>query len=156
MWVPDWTDSSEKNTAGRVTVFTRHVFLKTAATNAVLHCSADTRYKLYVNGTRVAVGPSRGSPFIWYYDSLDISSFLRQGDNELRFIVVRYFSANRAAMPFGRTSFPGLTVFGTVNAGEDLIELRSGEVKEWKAEVNESIEFPTGSVDDVFLHVSIL
>lgn len=116
-----------------------------------MHVSADTRYKLYVNGTRIAVGPSRSSSLIWYYDTLDIAPYLQEGNNEVKFIVIRYFASNRAAMPFERTSFPGLTVVGSVNAGETVVDLCS--YKGWLAQVNENILFPTGLVDDSFLHV---
>jgi hypothetical protein len=54
-------------------------------------------------------------------------------------------------MPFERTSFPGLTVVGSVNAEATVVDLCSG--KDWLAQVNESILFPTGLVDDGFLHV---
>lgn len=98
------------------------------------------------------MGPARGHGTIWYYDILDVSQHLQPGDNEITFLVVRYFSASRAAMPFVRTPFPGLTVVGDIAAGESTLSLNSREG--WKAQVNEDILFPTGLVDDVFLHVS--
>lgn len=67
-------------------------------------------------------------------------------------MVIRYFASSRAAMPFERTSLPGLTVFGSVQMNSGVIDLSSG--KGWQAQVDESVEFPTGLVDDVFLHVS--
>jgi len=88
---------------------------------------------------------------IWYYDTLDIAPYLHSGDNEVRFAVIRYFAATRAAMPFERTLFPGLTVYGRVEAGVEAIELSSG--KDWLAQVDESVLFPTGLIDDGFLHV---
>lgn len=102
---------------------------------------------------RVAVGPSRGSPLIWYYDTLDIRPYLQVGDNEIEFVVIRYFASSRAAMPFERTSLPGLTVSGTIQTSTDagIIDLSSRIG--WKAQVDESTEFPTGLVNDVFLHV---
>ena len=89
---------------------------------------------------------------MWYYDSLDIAQHLQRGDNEVKFVVLRYFVGTRAAMPFERTAFPGLTVFGQIEAGEMMVELNS--LMGWEAEVDESVLFPTGLVDDVFLHVS--
>ena len=119
---------------------------------AVLYFSADTRYKLYVNGQRLAVGPARGSTSSWYYDTLDIASHLQPGRNVVTFVVLRYFAASRAAMPFARTSIPGLTVAGRVEAGSTVVALDSME--NWQAQVDGSVLFPTGLVDDVFLHVS--
>lgn len=151
IWAPNWVDSSQENTAGRVVKFTRRFDLSTTPEQALLHFSADTRYKLYINGIRIAVGPTRGSPLIWYYDTLNIAPYLRQGSNEIEFAVVRYFATVRGAMPFGRTSFPGLTVVGAIETPEATIDLNSREG--WSVCVDNSIRFPMGLVDDVFLHV---
>lgn len=153
IWTPNWVDSSNTNTAGRIVHFTREVNLSFCPSRAVLHFSADTRYKLYVNGARIAVGPSRGSRLIWYYDTLDIAPYLINGRNEVRFVVVRYFAASRGAMPFERTSTPGLTVVGCVETDSQTVDLSSRHG--WQAQVDESIRFPTGLVDDVFLHVGL-
>ncbi|KAH9889617.1 Six-hairpin glycosidase-like protein [Xylariomycetidae sp. FL2044] len=153
VWVPEWVDNSRENTAGRIVRFTRSLSLSSRPGNAVIHCSADTRYKLYVNGVRVAVGPARGSTWIWYYDTLDIAPYLAEGDNHIEILVIRYFTAKRAAMPFVRTPFPGLTVVGSIEAGNDVIALDSAR-PDWQAQVDDSIEFPMGLADDVFLHIS--
>lgn len=154
IWVPNWTDSSNANTAGKIVHFTRHVNLSSQPTKSILYFSADTRYKLFVNGKHVAVGPTRSSPLIWYYDTLDIAPYLKEGQNEIRFVVVRYFAASRSAMPFVRTALPGLTVIGKIETGQDVIDFASSN--NWMASVDESIQFPMGLVDDVFLHVRLV
>ncbi|KAL5046138.1 hypothetical protein BDW71DRAFT_197861 [Aspergillus fruticulosus] len=156
IWVPNWIDSSpqDTNTAGRIVRFKRRFSLSLPLTKALLHVSADTRYKLFVNGKRVAVGPARGSPWIWYYDTLDIAPYLRQGENAVQFDVVRYFFASRAAMPFQRTALPGLTVVGAVETGNGVIELDTARTGDWEVQVDESRQFPMGLVDDPFLHIN--
>jgi hypothetical protein len=151
VWAPDWIDSSSQNSAARLATFTREFDLATKPTRAVLHFSADTRYKLLVNGVRVAVGPSRSSPLIWYYDTADIAAHLKEGSNSVTFVVSRYFASSRGGMPFERTTYPGLTVVGSVEAGSQSISLDSNQG--WLVRVNNSITFPTGLIDDVFLHV---
>ncbi|KAF2025712.1 hypothetical protein EK21DRAFT_103758 [Setomelanomma holmii] len=152
VWVPDWIDSSSHNTAGRLVDFTRKFELNTTPTKAIIHFSADTRYKLYVNGERIAVGPARSSPGIWYYDTLDIARHLRVGNNQVRFLVIRYFPATRSAMPFVRTAYPGLTAIGSIELdGAKSIDLGTGD--DWVAQVDESVRFPMGLIDDVFLHI---
>lgn len=98
------------------------------------------------------MGPARSSTVIWYFDTVDISHALRHGENVVEFHVLRYFAQSRAAMPFERTMFPGLTVVGQVHAEEEVLSLDS--MKGWYAQVNMSTQFPTGLIDDVFLHVS--
>jgi hypothetical protein len=149
-WVPDWQDGSSENTAARLVTFRRTVKLASVPSTAIIHCSADTRYKLIVNGHRVTVGPSRSSPERWLYDTIDIAAFLVEGNNEITFLVIRYFLTTRAGMPFVRTPFGGLTVSGQVG-DEDIGTLNS---QSWKAVVDDSVRYPTGLVDDVFLHVS--
>lgn len=47
----------------------------------VVHLSADNRYRLFVNGQAVCSGPARGDLFNWYFESLDIARYLKQGNN---------------------------------------------------------------------------
>lgn len=56
-------------------------------------------------------------------------------------------------MPFVRTALPGLTVIGNIETGQEVVDLASS--KNWMVSVDESIQFPMGLVDDVFLHVSL-
>jgi hypothetical protein len=49
--------------------------------------SADQRYKLFVNGELVAHGPQRGSLDRWFFDSIDLAPFLREGENEVHALV---------------------------------------------------------------------
>jgi hypothetical protein len=72
--------------------------------------------------------------------------------NEILVVVIRYFASSRGAMPFARTSFPGLTTLGLVEAGGKVVDLSS--TKNWEAQIDHSTLFPMGRIDDVFLHVS--
>lgn len=150
--MPDWEDSSSLYTAGRIVKFIRLFDLPDRPNRALFRISADTRYKLCVNGIRIAVWPSRSGPAIWYYDTVNISPYLQTGIYEMLVVVMRYFSRSRGAMPFARTSFPGLTILGHVEAGGIIVDLSSR--KNWEAAVDHNILFPMGRIDDVFLHVS--
>ncbi len=48
---------------------------------AKLKILADSRYKLWVNGYFIAAGPCKGSRHVRYYDEVNISTFLKDGDN---------------------------------------------------------------------------
>lgn len=140
--MPDWEDSSSLNTAGRVVKFKRLFDLPDKPNRTLFRISADTRYKLCVNGIRIATGPSRSSPAIWYYDTVDISPYLRTGINEILVVVMRYFSRSRGAMPFARTSFPGLTTLEHFEARNMVVDL--GSKRNWEAVVDHKILFPMG------------
>ncbi|MCF7942277.1 MAG: alpha-L-rhamnosidase N-terminal domain-containing protein [Spirochaetia bacterium] len=56
----------------------------------VIHVSADSRYRLFCNGRSVISGPCKGSRFTTYYDVIDLSAYLREGENLLAIKVLHY------------------------------------------------------------------
>jgi alpha-L-rhamnosidase len=54
---------------------------------AVVRCSADNRFVLYVNGARVAEGPARSDLDHWRFESVDLAPWLRPGENVLSAMV---------------------------------------------------------------------
>ena len=50
---------------------------------AVIRISADDYYKLYINGKYVAEGPSAGYPHAYFYNEIDVTDFLLDGENVL-------------------------------------------------------------------------
>jgi alpha-L-rhamnosidase len=71
-------------------VFRRQVPLSAAPKQAVLRIFADSRYVLWINGLYVERGPCRFVPSHPEYDTLDVTSFLQQGDNALAVVVHHY------------------------------------------------------------------
>lgn len=61
--------------------FRRLLLLEHAPARLVVRVSADPRYVLFVNGTRVSSGPSRGDLAHWRYATLDLAPFLQRGSN---------------------------------------------------------------------------
>ena len=57
-------------------------------------------------------------------------------------------------MPFERTTHAGLTVAGSAKLEGESSVVDLGTLTDWQAQVDESILFPTGLLDDGFLHVS--
>lgn len=70
--------------------FRRTVHLPHVPAQAIAHVSADGRYQLYVNGTRVGRGPARCDPLWQYYDSYDLSPLLQAGTNVIAVLVHSY------------------------------------------------------------------
>lgn len=52
-----------------------------------LAISADTRYRLWINGTLVGEGPPQSQPYHQYYDQHDVAALLRPGRNRIAVLV---------------------------------------------------------------------
>ena len=50
-------------------------------TKSIVNIFADARYKLYINGNLVAIGPCKQTSETKYYDEVDITEFLNIGAN---------------------------------------------------------------------------
>ena len=53
----------------------------------LVHVSGDNRYKLYINGKLVSIGPARGDIFHWNFETVDIATYLQQGENIIAALV---------------------------------------------------------------------
>ena len=71
----------------------------------IIHVSADNRYRLFVNGLPVCEGPARGDLMHWNFESVDIASFLHQGDNLLAAEVWNFADLKPWAQISHRTGF---------------------------------------------------
>lgn len=109
IWIAD-VEETVKDEA-KIVYFRKAFTMQNIPDKKIIKISADTRYKLYVNGEFAQFGPARGDHQIWYYDEIDISSYLREGENVIAVEVLRY-SVAYAAGNFGmfRTTSPGLFV----------------------------------------------
>ena len=76
-----------------------------------IRISADSRYKLYVNGRLAEIGPSKGDRQVWFYDEVEIAPFLRPGENVIAAQVLRYpMLHSKGNHGIFRTEMPGLYV----------------------------------------------
>jgi len=57
---------------------------------AVIRITADSYYRLLINGRWVGDGPQRAWPEHYQYDELDVTAYLRRGENEVA-VIARYF-----------------------------------------------------------------
>lgn len=68
-------------------VYFRKVFQLTAAPqSATVKASADSAYRLYVNGSYVGQGPAKSGAGWMFYDTYDVASLLHKGDNVIAFL----------------------------------------------------------------------
>nr|WP_319509537.1 alpha-L-rhamnosidase C-terminal domain-containing protein [uncultured Draconibacterium sp.] len=79
-WIthPDITGEEEG-----VYLFKKVVTLDVSPHSYVINVSADNRYVLYINDNVVARGPARGDLNRWFFETLDISPYLKEGENHI-------------------------------------------------------------------------
>ena len=67
--------------------FRKDVELAAVPADYVVHVTGDNRYKLYVNGTLVSLGPAKGDATHWNYETVDLAPYLRAGKNVIAALV---------------------------------------------------------------------
>ena len=101
----------------------RRTFRLAQHARCVLRITADSRYRLYVNGAFVCRGPARGFQEAWPYDEVDISKHLTRGVNVLAVMVHSFGVSTTQYLAFGAA---GLLVAGKAGT----CDLATGS--EWK------------------------
>lgn len=130
MWCQSW--SGEDREIPRVVLFRRAVMLEQKPGKTLVNISADTRYKLYVNGRLAEVGPCRGDRQVWFCDTVDIGSYLTEGMNVLAVVVLRYpEDPSKGNHSMFRTAVPGLYLKGCIIC-ENGREYDISASSEWK------------------------
>lgn len=80
-WTGMWVWDGEYDLRNAYLYLRKVVELDESPVRAPVRVSADSRYKLWVNGEFVARGPARGFPFAQPYDEVDLAPYLRAGRN---------------------------------------------------------------------------
>ncbi|MGO4532375.1 family 78 glycoside hydrolase catalytic domain [Paenibacillus sp. 2TAF8] len=91
-WIWDVRQPEEQaNTEHRLVYFRKSFHIgESISPKLVIDISADSRYRLYVNGKSVSIGPCKGDMHTTYYESVDVSEYLFPGNNVLAVKVLRY------------------------------------------------------------------
>ena len=111
--------------------FRKTIDLSNAPTKFVVHVSADNRYKLYVNGEMVSLGPARSDIYNWAFETVDIAPQLKAGKNTIAAVVWNFAEhAPVAQMSFNKTGF--------IMQGDDEAEQIVNTGNSWKSIRNES------------------
>ena len=130
-WI--WIDA--QRTLPNTVVLFRFDFQLVSDTNlrATGHISADSRYRLWVNGERVQTGPAPCDPRVLEADPIELGPMLRKGSNSLA-VEVLYLGSGEGTYVLGR---PGLLLSLKVAAGlhEELDIVTNSE---WFCKVDRS------------------
>jgi alpha-L-rhamnosidase len=85
--------------------FRKNFSLNEVPKEFIIHVSADNRYRLFVNGEPVCFGPARGDLMHWHFESIDISPYLKQGENVVASVVWNFADLKPWAQHSLRTAF---------------------------------------------------
>lgn len=111
IWLPHYLE--EDNRPGRFFLF-RKAFQWHPSDNLQdlsVHVSADSRYRLFVNGHRVSWGPCKSYPGKWYYETVDIRPYLRDGENVISARVLRYSTLVPGSSSIVSMPLPGFMLY---------------------------------------------
>ncbi|KAI3071539.1 CAZyme family CBM67 and GH78 [Aspergillus niger] len=111
IWLPKYLE--EDNCPGRYFLF-RKAFQwhhSDDLPNLFVHVSADSRYRLFVNGHRASWGPCKSYPGKWYYETVDIRPYLRDGDNVISARVLRYSTLVPGSSSIVSMPLPGFMLY---------------------------------------------
>ena len=105
-WNAHWISvpNESSNTFG-VYHFRKTFKLNTLPESFVVHVSADNRYKLYINGHQIALGPTRGDIYNWNFETVDLAPYLKK-ENVLAAVVWNFAEHSPIAqISFKQTEF---------------------------------------------------
>ena len=97
--------------------FRKNINLPARPATFVIHVSADNRYKLFVNGTLVSLGPARGDTYYWNYETVDLAPYLTAGKNTIAALVFNEAQFRPEAQITVRTAF----IIQGNSAGEEIL-----------------------------------
>src|SRR2546423_13484058 len=93
----------------------------------VVHVSADNRFVLFVNGTRVGEGPASSDLGHWKYETFDLRPFLHAGKNVIGATVWNFGTLAPVAQMTSRAGF--------VLQGDSAAEQAANTNESWQVEV---------------------
>lgn len=139
-WRAAFAWSAERGDPGlAVRTFRRVVELDHVPASVRLHVSADSRYRLWLNGNPIGFGPAKGTLARYHFDTYELGSLLVPGRNVLA-AEVRWFGVN-APLSEVHSPVPGLLVQSEPPIGFETPE-------GWRVRIDRSVSPDTTSYID--------
>jgi hypothetical protein len=105
-WNAQWITHPDIAVSEYSVVNFRKVFdLNVKPERFIIHISADNHYRLYVNGKYITRGPARGDMAHWFYETIDIATYLKADKNVIAAEVVNWGPKRSFTMFSQMTSF---------------------------------------------------
>jgi alpha-L-rhamnosidase len=152
--ITNGTNNSTTNstTNGTYAILLRNTFSATATDTLSIHISANTRYRLWLNGKHITVGPCKSDGKKQYYETLDLTQLLVEGKNILS-VKVLYFppfeTITETPSPYSMISKgygACLMVSGKLlsDAGEIISDISTGKAP-WKVQLDTRVKWNMAS-----------
>lgn len=145
IWLSQRADMGHDPKRHEMVLFRRVFTVSEVKAELVVHITADSRYKLFCNGQPVSVGPCKGDQFTYYYETVDLSAYLRPGRNVLAAQVLHYkggepYQASTSGnASVWRSRAGGLLLDGELRQTHSSVPLHTDHY--WKAWRDESVEW---------------
>jgi alpha-L-rhamnosidase len=105
-WKARWIASERKMQRDYgVYHFRKKINLTERPSSFIVHVSADNRYKLFVNGSLVSLGPARADVTHWNFETVDIAPYLKANENVIAAVVWNFGEFRTEAEISYRTAF---------------------------------------------------
>lgn len=115
----------------------KKTFQAKACDKLTVDLSADTRYQFYLNGSLICDGPCQSAAHLRYYESVDASSALLDGENEIT-VKVQYVGNSNFHITY-RKNHPALWFDGKLTGGDVCTPIGSDE--SWLCLRDDSVKF---------------
>ena len=142
-WTAKWIWDKKNLMAENVWMcLSKKVNIEKKPEELIAHISADSKYWLYINGETVVFegnvkrGPEKDGG---YYDSIDISPFLKEGENSICALV--WYWDDETSYSYCRSGQGGF-LFEAVNADINIISDQSWKVKRHSAYIDSALYPP--------------
>lgn len=151
IWTPDW--QAEDSLVPRIVCFRKVISSDSVPENGILKISADSRYKLYINGRFIQEGPCKANKGSWYYEECRLKPYIRAGENCIAVEVLRYpEDFGRRNHSLLRTGLPFLYVLGEVCL-DGVMKVFLKGASGWKCMQNKNIIFQGEDTVPAPLHI---
>lgn len=146
-WIWDEEVPQSNSNKNVICYFRRKFYLPKGRYKFYIRVTADSRYKLYLNGNIIGFGPEKGDRWRYYYDVIEVKDYLQEGWNVISASVIHYYVAEPWIYNQGG---PG-SVFRTATAGflleGDIIDERGNLIEKictdenWLVYRDKGVEF---------------